>query len=496
LSELIDLTIHEASAKLRAGEFASEELTRAVLDRIRAVEPRIQAYVTVDEERALAMARLADKRLATARRYPAPAEALSPLCGIPLALKDNLCTTDFPTTCSSKILANFRPPYDAHVVERLRAAGAVFLGKLNMDEFAMGSSTENSGMHPTANPWDLGRVPGGSSGGAAAAVAAGEALGALGSDTGGSIRQPASHCGVVGLKPTYGRVSRYGLVAYGSSLDQIGPLARDVEDAALLLNAIGGKDERDSTSAPVKMPDFTRFLGQDLRGMKIGLPAEFFAEGMDADVRRVMEESKTVLRDLGAELIEVSLPHSEYAIASYYLIATAEASSNLARYDGAHYGHRARGTDNIIDMFSKTRREGFGNEVKRRIMLGTYVLSAGFYDAYYLKALKVRTLIKRNFEEAFEKADVLLAPTAPTPAFKRGEKTGDPLQMYLSDIYTISCNLAGIPGIAVPAGFSEAGLPIGLQLFAPPFEEGRLFRAAHAFERARGITGVHPPCQR
>ncbi|MBN1868946.1 Asp-tRNA(Asn)/Glu-tRNA(Gln) amidotransferase subunit GatA [Candidatus Sumerlaeota bacterium] len=477
VAELHELTIHEAASGLRAGEFSSEELTRAVLDRIERVEPRVQAYIAVDADRALAMAREADERLR------AEGESAPALCGIPLALKDNLCTTDFPTTCASKILRDFRPPYDAHVVERLRAAGAVLLGKTNMDEFAMGSSTENSGLHPTANPWDLERIPGGSSGGSAAAVAACEALGALGSDTGGSIRQPAALCGVVGMKPTYGRVSRYGLVAFGSSLDQIGPITRDVEDCAILLDAISGHDERDSTSAPVDVPDFRSFLNQDVRGMKIGIPKEYFAEGMDAEVARAMDESRTAFESLGAELVDVSLPHTDYAVATYYLVATAEASSNLARYDGAQYGHRAEGTENIIDMFSRTRREGFGDEVKRRIMLGTYVLSAGFYDAYYLKALKVRTLIKRDFERAYEKVDAILTPTSPTPAFRKGEKMDDPLHMYLSDIYTISTNLAGIPGVSVPAAVSTDGLPIGLQLMAPNFEEGRLLRAAHAFER-------------
>ena len=487
MPELHELTIHEAAGKLRAGEFTSEGLTRAVLGRIRAIEHKIQAYVTVDEDLALEMARRADERLRS------DAASQPPLCGVPLAIKDNMCTIDMPTTCSSKILANFRPPYDATVVERLREAGAVFLGKTNMDEFAMGSSTENSGMHPTANPWDLERIPGGSSGGSAAAVAAGEALGALGSDTGGSIRQPASLCGVVGMKPTYGRVSRYGLVAFGSSLDQIGPIARDVEDCAILLNAIAGHDERDSTSAPVETPDFTEFLGQEIQGVKIGVPGEYFGEGLDPEVARVMEESKAAFGSLGAELVDVPLPHNEYAIAAYYLVAMAEASSNLARYDGAHYGHRAKGTHNIIDMSSRTRSEGFGDEVKRRVMLGTYILSAGFYDAYYLKALKVRTLIKQDFERAFEKVDLVLAPTSPTAAFRMGEKIDDPLQMYLSDVFTISANLAGIGGISVPAGLTRDGLPVGLQLFAPNFEEGRLVRAAHAFERAMGICPLRPP---
>ncbi|HNY27927.1 MAG TPA: Asp-tRNA(Asn)/Glu-tRNA(Gln) amidotransferase subunit GatA, partial [Candidatus Sumerlaeota bacterium] len=424
MSEPYSWTVHEASAKLRAREISSVELTRSVLDRIASVEPRVRAYVTVDGDRALEMARAADERLVAGT-------AQSPLCGVPLGLKDNLCTTDFPTTCASKILENFRPPYDATVVARLREAGAVFVGKTNQDEFAMGSSTENSGFHPTSNPWDLERTPGGSSGGSAAAVAAGEALATLGSDTGGSIRQPASYCGVVGMKPTYGRVSRYGLVAYGSSLDQIGPLTRDVEDCALILNAISGHDGRDSTSAPIERPDFTSFLNGNIEGLRVGLPRECFGEGLDPEVAAVLDESRATLERLGAKMVEVSLPHSEYAIAAYYLVATAEASSNLARYDGAHYGHRAAGTDNIIDMFSRTRREGFGDEVKRRLMLGAYVLSAGFYDAYYLKALKVRTLIKRDFENAFENVDVICMPVAPTPAFKLGEKVNDPLQMYL-----------------------------------------------------------------
>ncbi|HBF33301.1 TPA: Asp-tRNA(Asn)/Glu-tRNA(Gln) amidotransferase GatCAB subunit A, partial [Candidatus Sumerlaeota bacterium] len=388
VSELHQLTVHEAAAQLRAKKISSEELTKAVLGRIQSVEPKVRSYITVaDEAQALEMARAADKRLA-AEGANAPV-----FCGIPLAIKDNMCTSDFPTTCASNILKDFHPPYDATAVAKLRSQNSVFLGKTNQDEFAMGSSTENSGFFPTSNPWDLDRIPGGSSGGSAAAVSADEALLALGSDTGGSIRQPASHCGVVGLKPTYGRVSRYGLVAYGSSLDQIGPLAKDVEDAALLMNAIAGHDTHDSTSAPVDVPDYTQALNRDIRGLKIGLPKECFGDGLDADVTRTMDEAKKIFQDLGAELVEVSLPHSEYAIATYYLVATAEASSNLARYDGAHYGHRTENSANIIDMFSKSRAEGFGREVKRRIMLGTYVLSAGFYDAYYLKALKVRTLI-------------------------------------------------------------------------------------------------------
>lgn len=489
--KLYDLTMHEAARILQAGECSSEELTRAVLDRILAVEPKVKAYVVYDEEHALEMARQADKRIAEARAR-SQTKSLPPLCGIPVALKDNMCTGDFPTTCSSKILSGFRPPYDADVVERLRREGAVFPGKTNLDEFAMGSSTENSGFHTTSNPWDLDRVPGGSSGGAAAAVAAGETLGALGSDTGGSIRQPASLCGIVGFKPTYGMVSRYGLVAFGSSLDQIGPMTRDVEDCALLLNAICGHDKRDSTSVPRERTDFLAHLNQDIRGVRIGLPREYFGDGMAPEVARTMEDCRALFQRMGAELLEVSLPHTEYSIATYYLVATAEASSNLARFDGAHYGYRAPGTDNIIDMYSRSRREGFGEEVKRRILLGTYVLSAGYFDAYYMKALKVRTLIRRDFDEAFEKVDVLMTPTSPTPAFRKGEKVANPLTMYLSDIYTSSINLAGVPGVSLPAGMSPEGLPIGMQLIAPAFEDARLIRVAHAFEQARGISHLRP----
>jgi aspartyl-tRNA(Asn)/glutamyl-tRNA(Gln) amidotransferase subunit A len=484
VTDLSRLTIHEAAEQLKARTLTSEALVGAVLDRIRDLEPRIRAYMTLDEAGAMAAAREADKRLATG--------ATSPLCGVPIALKDNLCTKNLRTTCSSHILENFRPPYDAHVVERLREAGAVILGKTNLDEFAMGSSTENSGYQTTANPWDLERVPGGSSGGSAAAVSADMCMAALGSDTGGSIRQPAALCGIVGLKPTYGRISRYGLVAFGSSLDQIGPLTKDVTDSALLLNALCGKDERDATSAPVAVPDFTAPLGREIRGLRIGIPSECFAEGLASDVRTAIENAIKALEGLGAELVEVSLPHTEYAVATYYLVATAEASSNLARYDGAQYGYRASGTDNIIDMFSRTRREGFGDEVKRRIMLGTYVLSAGFYDAYYLKALKVRTLIKNDFEKAFEKCDLVLMPTSPTTAFKKGEKASDPLQMYLSDIYTISTNLAGLPGISIPVGLTPEGLPVGMQFIAPAFEEERMLQAAYAYESHAGTAVMRP----
>ena len=472
-------TIGGLAPRLRAREISSVELTRNVLDRIHAVEPRVHAYLTLTEQMALAMAEAADRRLAQG-------DNVGPLTGVPIALKDNLCTMGVLTTCASKILHNFVPPYDATVVERLKRAGAVFVGKTNLDEFAMGSSTENSAFQVTANPWDLERVPGGSSGGSAAAVSADECIAALGSDTGGSIRQPAGFCGVVGLKPTYGRVSRYGLVAFASSLDQIGPITKTVEDAAILMNVIAGRDPADSTSADIPMPDYTKSLKDDVKGLKIGVPKEYFVEGMDREVEAAVREAIRHLVGLGAEAIEISLPHSGYAVATYYLCATAEASSNLARYDGVHYGHRTADQDNIIDMYTKTRHDGFGNEVKRRIMLGTYALSAGYYDAYYLKALKVRTLIKRDFERAFEKCDAILTPTSPTPPFKKGEKTDDPLRMYLSDIFTISVNLAGIPAISIPCGFCDATgrpLPIGLQLIAPVFGEKVLFRVAHVYEQ-------------
>lgn len=475
--DLIGLTIHELLDLLVARKVSAVEATRAYLDRISKIEPRIRAYLTVIREGALAQAEAVD----TARRAGG---RLGPLAGVPIALKDVLCTKGVRTTCASKILEPFVPPYDATVVERLRAAGTVFLGKTNMDEFAMGSSTENSGFQPTANPWDLGAVPGGSSGGSAAAVAADEAAGALGTDTGGSIRQPASLCGVVGLKPTYGRVSRYGLVAFASSLDQIGPLTKDVEDTALLLQVIAGRDPRDSTSADVPVPDYRAALRGPVKGLRVGLPDEYFIEGMDREVEGAVREAMRVLEGLGARPEKVSLPHTDYAVGTYYLVATAEASSNLARYDGVKYGHRSRRAQDLIEMYQQTRREGFGPEVRRRIMLGTYALSAGYYDAYYLKALKVRTLIRQDFLEAFKRCDVILTPTSPTAAFRFGEKTADPLTMYLSDIFTISANLTGIPGISVPCGFTKAGLPIGAQLLGQPFDEARLLRAAYAYEQA------------
>jgi aspartyl-tRNA(Asn)/glutamyl-tRNA(Gln) amidotransferase subunit A len=475
--DLVGLTIHELLDLLAARKLSAAEATRAYLDRIARIEPRVRAYLTVTAEEALAQAEAVDK----ARRAGAH---LGPLAGVPIALKDVLCTKGVRTTCGSKILEPFVPPYDATVVERLRAAGTVFLGKTNMDEFAMGSSTENSGFQPTANPWDLGTVPGGSSGGSAAAVAADEAAGALGTDTGGSIRQPAGLCGVVGLKPTYGRVSRYGLVAFASSLDQIGPLTKDVEDTALLLQVIAGRDPRDSTSANVPVPDYRTALREPVKGLRVGLPDEYFIEGMDREVEGAVREAMRVLEGLGARPEKVSLPHTDYAVAAYYLVATAEASSNLARYDGVKYGHRSRRAQDLIEMYQRTRREGFGPEVRRRIMLGTYALSAGYYDAYYLKALKVRTLIRQDFLEAFKRCDVVLTPTSPTAAFRFGEKTADPLTMYLSDIFTISANLAGIPGISLPCGFTKAGLPVGLQLLGQPFDEARLLRAAYAYEQA------------
>ncbi len=469
-------TAHEIHDLLIKKEISAEEINKAVYDRIETVEDKIGAFITRTKEIALERARAVDRQIRDGENIPA-------LAGIPVAVKDNMCTDGILTTAGSKILSNFIPPYSATVVKKLDAAGAAMVGKTNMDEFAMGSSTENSAFFTTRNPWDTGRVPGGSSGGSAAAVAAGEAVCALGSDTGGSIRLPASFCGVVGMKPTYGAVSRYGLIAYASSLDQIGPFARDVTDCALMLNAICGYDPLDSTSAKYQVSDYTGFLNDDIRGMKLGVPEEYMAEGIDTEVRGVILKAMEKLESLGAVVEYTSLPHTEYALSTYYLIAPAEASSNLARYDGVRYGIRAEGAEDVVDMFIKTRSKGFGNEVKRRIMLGTYALSAGYYDAYYLKALKVRTLIKEDFDRAFEKYDLLLSPVSPTTAFRIGEKTDDPLQMYLSDICTISINLAGIPGMSVPCGFA-GGMPVGLQLMGKHFDEGTLLRAAYAFEQS------------
>jgi aspartyl-tRNA(Asn)/glutamyl-tRNA(Gln) amidotransferase subunit A len=473
---LTDLTIHELRARLDRREISSVELTRAFLARIAATDERVNAFITVNGEQALAAAANADGCIAAGEAQP--------LTGIPLALKDIFVTEGVRTTCASKILENFIPPYDGTVVRRLKEQGAVLLGKLNMDEFAMGSSNENSAFGPVRNPWDLACVPGGSSGGSAAAMAARQASGTFGTDTGGSIRQPAAHCGVVGLKPTYGRVSRYGVIAYASSLDQVGPLAADVEDCAMLLQAVAGHDESDSTSVDLPVPDYRALFGKSIKGLKIGLPREYFIDGLDAEVTGAVEQAIETYRSLGAELVEVSLPHTEYAVACYYLVATAEASSNLARYDGVRFGLRVEQGGGLLEMYRQSRAAGFGDEVKRRIMLGTYALSSGYYDAYYLKAQKVRTLIRQDFLDAFTKADVLLTPVAPTAAFRLGEKTADPLQMYLSDIFTIPVNLAGTCAMSLPCGFSQQGLPIGLQLIGRPFGEETLLHAAHVFEQA------------
>ncbi|AOY57081.1 MULTISPECIES: Asp-tRNA(Asn)/Glu-tRNA(Gln) amidotransferase subunit GatA [Desulfococcus] len=479
--KLYELTIHEAHDLLRRKEISAVELTGSVLDRIREIDPRVGAYITVAKETALSRAAAADRTVAEGR--------IGPLTGIPLAVKDLICTRGLRTTCASRILENFVPPYDAAVIEALNAENAVIIGKVNMDEFAMGSSTENSAMGITRNPWDLSRIPGGSSGGSAAAVAADMCLGALGSDTGGSIRQPASHCGVVGLKPTYGRVSRYGLVAFASSLDQIGPLTKDVTDCALVLSAIAGHDRRDSTSVPRPVPDYTAALRSDIAGIRIGLPREYHsAEGLSPEVSSAVRSAVEVLEGMGARCVEISLPHAEYAVAAYYLIAPSEASSNLARYDGVKYGFRDREPGDLLEMYRGTRSRGFGPEVQRRIILGTYALSAGYYDAYYGKASQVRTLIVTDFRKAFDVCDVILSPVAPTPAFPIGEKVDDPLTMYLSDIFTLSANLAGIPGMSVPCGFSAEGLPIGLQLMGNHFDEETLLKVGYAFEQA---TTVH-----
>jgi aspartyl-tRNA(Asn)/glutamyl-tRNA(Gln) amidotransferase subunit A len=474
--ELVQAPAHELLAKLTRGEMSAESLTRTFLDRIDRLDTRVRAFLHVDREYALAKARLVDSKRAIG-------EPLGKLAGVPVAIKDVLCQAGHPTTCGSKILQQFVPPYDAFVVRKLIEADAVLIGKTNMDEFAMGSSTENSAYQATRNPWDLERIPGGSSGGSAAAVAASMTPLSLGTDTGGSIRQPASLCGIVGMKPTYGRVSRYGLVAFASSLDQIGPFAHDVTDCALLLEVIAGHDPRDSTSVASPVPAYSQTVDKPMKGLRLGVVREWFGEGLDGEVAASVREAIDIYRRLGATINEVSLPHSKYGIAGYYIVATSEASSNLARYDGVHYGYRAKQFDDMIDMYSRSRAEGFGVEVKRRIMLGTYALSAGYYDAYYVKALKVRRLIRQDFDRAFEEVDVVVGPTSPTAAFKVGEKTEDPLSMWLSDIYTITANLAGIGGISLPCGLTKNGLPIGLQILAPPFEEERLLRVARMFER-------------
>jgi aspartyl-tRNA(Asn)/glutamyl-tRNA(Gln) amidotransferase subunit A len=474
--ELFELTIHELHDKLKRKEVSSVEATKSLLARIEAVDGKVNAFITVTAAEALADAAAADKRIA--------AGEMDMLTGIPIALKDIFLTKGIRTTCASRILHNFIPPYDATAWTRLKEQGAVLIGKLNQDEFAMGSSCESSAFGPTKNPWNLDCTPGGSSGGSAAAIAAQEATATLGTDTGGSIRQPASHCGCVGLKPTYGRVSRYGVIAYASSLDQVGPITRDVTDCAVMLRAVAGYDPRDSTSVNLPVPDYSKALRKDAKGLKIGLPREYFIPGLDPDVKKALDAAIAVYTGLGAEFREITLPHTDYAVATYYLIATAEASSNLARYDGVRFGHRTTDAKGLLDMYMKSRAEGFGPEVKRRIMLGTYALSSGYYDAYYIKAQKVRTLIMQDFIRAFEQVEIILTPVAPTPAFRIGEKTNDPLQMYLSDIFTIPVNLAGTCGISVPAGISDNGLPIGLQLIGRPFGEETILRAAYTFEQA------------
>ena len=481
--DVVSPTLREARALLDGKQMTSVELTQAVLDRIRTVEPRTQAFTTVTEEVALRGAKQADARIT--------AGDAGPLTGIPMQLKDNMCTNGIATTCSSRMLDSFVPTYDATVVTRMNDEGAVLVGKGNLDEFAMGSSTENSAFHTTHNPWDLSRVPGGSSGGPAAAVAAGESFFSLGSDTGGSIRQPASLCGVVGLKPTYGLVSRYGLVAFASSLDQIGPLTRDVADSAVVLNAIAGHDPLDSTSIDYEAPDYTEALTGDIRGLRIGVPKEYFVEGIEPGVENAVRDAIEVLRGLGAVVEETTLPHTRYALAVYYIIAPSEASANLARYDGVKYGYSAKGADSMWDALEKTRGEGLGPEVKRRIMLGTYALSAGYYDAYYLKAQKVRTLIRREFDEVFERFDALVTPTSPSVAFKLGDKTDDPIQMYLNDVLTQPANIAGIPAVSLPCGKVD-GLPVGLQVMSRHLGEETMLRVAYSYEQATEWHKLRP----
>jgi aspartyl-tRNA(Asn)/glutamyl-tRNA(Gln) amidotransferase subunit A len=470
------LTVFEAHEQLRKREFSSVELTEAILQRIDETDEKVHAYITLCRDSALEQAKAADRRLIQET-------SIDPFLGIPIAIKDNFLTHGVRTTCASEILGNFVPPYDSTVVFRLRSAGSVFAGKTNLDEFAMGSSTENSAFVSTRNPWSLERVPGGSSGGSAAAVAADQCLAALGTDTGGSIRQPAAYCGIVGLKPTYGRVSRYGIIAFASSMDQVGSLTKNVRDCALMLEAIAGYDPADSTSVKLSVPRYSGALTGDIKGLRVGVPKEYFVAGMQPEVEAAVRKGIHQLERSGASIEEISLPHTEYAVAVYYIVATAEASSNLARYDGMRFGHRARAND-LMETFTQTREEGFGAEVKRRIMLGTYALSAGYYDAYYLKAQQVRALIKRDFDRAFEVCDVIVTPTAPTTAFRLGEKTGDPLQMYLSDIYTLSINLAGLPALSLPCGLDSDALPIGMQIIGKHFDEATVLRLAYAYEQA------------
>ena len=498
MNGILELSACQLRKAIAAGQISAVEAARAYIEMIERVEPRVAAFNEVQAERAL-------RRAAKVDRKHQSGQTLGPLAGVPVAVKDNLCCSFGRTTCSSKILADFRAPYDATAVAKLEAADAVIVGKTNLDEFAMGSSTENSGFRPTRNPWDLTRVPGGSSGGSAAAVAARQCAAALGSDTGGSVRLPAAFCGVVGLKPSYGRVSRFGLVAYGSSLDQVGPMGRDVADTALVLGAVAGHDPNDSTSVNQPVPDYLARLEEPVADLRVGLVREFHSDSLNAEIRSAVDRAVELLAAAGARVVEISLPHSRidvdeggqlssHAVACYYIVAMAEASSNLARYDGAHYGHRTKAdVAGIIELYSKSRAEGFGEEVKRRIMLGTYTLSSGYYDAYYLKALKVRRLIRNDFDAAFRQCDVLLCPVAPETAFRIGEKTADPLAMYLSDIYTISVNLAGIPAISVPAGLSRAGLPLAVQLMGDVFQEERLLRVARMYERGLGNAPLAPP---
>jgi len=482
---LYKLTAHEAIELIKKKEVKCQEVVESVFERIKQVEDKVKSYITITEEQALENAKKIDEKIAKG-------EHVGALYGLPIALKDNLCTDGIRTTCASKILYNFVPPYDATVVKKLKENHMTLLGKLNMDEFAMGSSTENSAFHTTKNPWDLERVPGGSSGGSAAAVAADEAFFTLGSDTGGSIRQPASLCGVVGMKPTYGRVSRFGLVAFASSLDQIGPLTKDVEDCALAMNIICGHDPYDATSAPIDVPDFTKALKNDVKGLKIGVPREYMEKGVNDEVKKAVEKALELLKSLGAQYEEFSIPIVEYALPTYYIIASSEASSNLARYDGIKYGYRTQNYDDLIDLYKKTRSKGFGAEVKRRIMLGTYALSAGYYDAYYKKGLQVRTLIKRAFDEAFKKYDVIITPTSPTTAFKIGEKVSNPLEMYMSDICTVPVNIAGLPAISIPCGFDSNNLPIGLQIIGKAFDEETILRVAYTYEQNSGYRNLKP----
>ncbi len=477
-------TIIQARHQLKEKKYSAVELLDAVYKRIDVVDGKVKAYIHLTRDIAHRQAEEADQKLAAGED--------APLLGVPIALKDMICMKGTHTTCASHILENFVSPYDATVVKRLKEAGAVLIGKTNMDEFAMGSSNENSYFHVTKNPWDLNHVPGGSSGGSGAAVAANECMGALGSDTGGSIRQPAAFCGITGLKPTYGRVSRFGLVAFASSFDQIGPMTKTAEDAAILMNVIGGHDPMDSTSADVPLPDFTAALSNDVKGLKIGIPKEYFGKGLNADIEKTVLEAIKTLESMGMQAVEVSLPHTEYAVAAYYILACAEASANLSRYDGVKYGYRSEHADNLMDMYTNTREEGFGEEVKRRILLGTFVLSSGYYDAYYLKGQKARTLIKQDFEEAYKKCDLMVGPIAPAPAFKLGEKLDDPLQMYLSDIFTISANLAGIPAMSIPCGQSKDNLPIGLQLMGKHFDEETLLNVAHRYQHTTDHHLQHP----